>query len=400
MSIKNKSKPNLITRILAVVVAVLLGVSPASAVADMHGIDVSSWQQSNITRLVDVDLAVVKVTQATGYVNPSWRAQAQGAVDTGKALGLYHYAGGYNATAEADWFLAQIGDYVGRAVLVLDWESNQNSAWGNGGWVLQFVQRIHDLTRVWPLVYVQASAIGQIPQQVWDKRGLWVAQYANMLPTGYQSNPWNYGAYGEAMRQYSSTGRLPGYSGNLDLNVFRGERWQWDAYAQGDGAKRPSAPLPETTTAPTVDLDALATRTIRGDFGNDPARRQALGGNYAAVMQIVNSRLGGGSGGTAATGSRSVVVRSGDTMSAIAARTGLQPVSAWRVPSGDVNRIYPGQIVTYGGTSVSTASSGVGGHVVRSGESLWSIYGSGWQSAAARNGIRSPYVIYPGQYLR
>ena len=144
----------------------------------------------------------------------------------------------------------------------------------------------------------------------------------------------------------------------------------------------------------------MATRTIRGDFGNDPARRQALGGNYAAVMQIVNSRLGGGSGGTAATGSRSVVVRSGDTMCAIAERTGLKPVSAWRVPSGDVNRIYPGQIVTYGGASVSIASSGVGGHVVRSGESLWSIYGSGWQSAAARNGIRSPYVIYPGQYLR
>ena len=143
-----------------------------------------------------------------------------------------------------------------------------------------------------------------------------------------------------------------------------------------------------------------APGTIRGDFGNDPARRQALGGNYAAVMQIVNSRLGGGSGGTAATGSRSVVVRSGDTMSAIAARTGLQPVSAWRVPSGDVNRIYPGQTVTYGGASASTASSVVGGHVVRSGESLWSIYGSGWQSAAARNGIRSPYVIYPGQYLR
>ena len=117
-------------------------------------------------------------------------------------------------------------------------------------------------------------------------------------------------------------------------------------------------------------------------------------------MQIVNSRLGGGSGGTAATGSRSVVVRSGDTMCAIAERTGLKPVSAWRVPSGDINRIYPGQIVTYGGASVSTASNGVGGHVVRSGESLWSIYGSGWQSAAARNGIRSPYVIYPGQYLR
>ena len=206
------------------------------------------------------------------------------------------------------------------------------------------------------------------------------------------------------MRQYTSNGSLSGWSGRLDLNKFRGDRAAWRKYANPDdkgAADLPSVkPKPQPTTAPTVDLNALATRTIRGDFGNDPARRQALGGNYAAVMQIVNSRLGGGSGGTAATGSRSVVVRSGDTMGAIAERTGLKPVSAWRVPSGDVNRIYPGQIVTYGGASVSIASSGVGGHVVRSGESLWSIYGSGWQSAAARNGIRSPYVIYPGQYLR
>ena len=159
-------------------------------------------------------------------------------------------------------------------------------------------------------------------------------------------------------------------------------------------------PKPQPTTAPAVDLNALATRTIRGDFGNDPARRQALGGNYAAVMQIVNSRLGGSSSGAASAGSRSVVVRSGDTMGAIADRTGLKPVSAWRVPSGDVNRIYPGQIVTYGGASTSAASCGAVGHVVRSGESLWSIYGSGWQSAAARNGLRSPYTIYPGQTLR
>ena len=42
MDIKNKSKPSLVMRILAIIVAVLLGVSPATAVADMQGIDVSS----------------------------------------------------------------------------------------------------------------------------------------------------------------------------------------------------------------------------------------------------------------------------------------------------------------------------------------------------------------------
>lgn len=65
---------------------------------------------------------------------------------------------------------------------------------------------------------MQASAINQIPQRVWDNCGLWVAQYANMNATGYQSQPWLLGRYGEVMRQYTSNGRIPGYSGALDLN--------------------------------------------------------------------------------------------------------------------------------------------------------------------------------------
>ena len=419
MDIKNKSKPNLITRILAVVVAVLLGVSPATAVADMQGIDVSSWQPSNITRLVDADLAVVKVTQATGYVNPSWRAQAQGAVDTGKALGLYHYAGGYNATAEADWFLAQIGDYVGRAVLVLDWESNQNSAWGNGGWVLQFVQRIHDRTRVWPLVYVQASAIGQIPQQVWDKCGLWAAQYANMLPTGYQSNPWNYGAYGEAMRQYTSTGRLPGYSGNLDLNVFRGERWQWDAYAQGDGAKRPSAPLPETTTGatgqqttntgrqcvvvqPGDSLSAIAAR-YGGTWGEWTGYASGNPGLIYAgetVCRGTTQQTATGGQHPSGTGALQVTVQSGDTMSGIAARYDAWPLSSWSVPSGNLNLIYPGQVVTYAGSHQYQPAGGRA-YTVRSGDTLSGIAQRLGVSMSQITGYRSgnPSLIYPGEVL-
>ena len=419
MSIKNKSKPNLITRILAVVIAVLLGVSPATAVADMQGIDVSSWQPSNITRLVDADLAVVKVTQATGYVNPSWRAQAQGAVDTGKALGLYHYAGGYNATAEADWFLAQIGDYVGRAVLVLDWESNQNSAWGNGGWVLQFVQRIHDRTRVWPLVYVQASAIGQIPQQVWDKCGLWVAQYANMLPTGYQSNPWNYGAYGEAMRQYSSTGRLPGYSGNLDLNVFRGDRAAWNAYAKGDGATTPK-PQPEHTTTGSDTASSTGTRQcvtvqpgqtlsgIAAQYGgvwSDWTGYRSGNPNiiYAGETVCRGTASAAPTTGGTSTARLSVTVMSGDTISAIAARTNAYPLTAWSVPSGTINLIYPGQTVVYNGTSASATGSTVSGtrvHIVASGECLSVLFPSNWLSVAAANGIANPNLIYPGQAIR
>lgn len=117
---------------LTAVLATLMLTGAPTALADMQGIDVSSWQPSNITRLVDADFAIVKVTQGTGYVNPNYPSQAAGTIETGKSLGLYHYAAGGNPSAEADYFLAQSAEYIGTAILVLDWESNQNSAWGNG----------------------------------------------------------------------------------------------------------------------------------------------------------------------------------------------------------------------------------------------------------------------------
>lgn len=422
MNILNKGKPKhkrmnprrqwrkLLT---ALAVAISMAVAPA-AMADMNGYDISNWQCGIDTATVPADFVIVGTTWGSGGVyggclsngvNTDANRQLAGAIDSGKETGVYHYARGGNPETEARFFVDNVRGYIRKSVLILDWEAQDNAAWGDKQWPRRWAREVKRLTGVNPIIYTMDSGYWQVAGMETELNcGIWIAQYATNLVTGYQTAPWNIGARGEVMRQYTSNGSLSGWSGRLDLNKFRGNRAAWRKYANPDvkgAADLPSVkPKPQPTTAPAVDLNALATRTIRGDFGNDPARRQALGGNYAAVMQIVNSRLGGGSGGTAATGSRSVVVRSGDTMSAIAARTGLQPVSAWRVPSGDINRIYPGQIVTYGGTSVSTVSSGVGGHVVRSGESLWSIYGSGWQSAAARNGIRSPYVIYPGQYLR
>lgn len=43
----------------------------------------------------------------------------------------------------------------------------------------------------------------------------------------------------------------------------------------------------------------------------------------------------------------SVTVRNGDTMSGIVKRTGLWPLSSCSAPSGNINLIYPGNIVTY-----------------------------------------------------
>lgn len=392
-------------RVIACVATAIAMFAAPAAMASMNVIDVSGWQSSDVTRVVDADAAVVKITEGTGYVNPHWRSQIDWARGTGKACGGYHYADGGSAVAEADRFVSVFGSYVGQCVLALDWESGGNAAWGNGAWAQTFVQRVYDRTKVWPIVYVQASAVNQITAYTRQHCMLWKAQYASMNATGWQSTPWNAGSHGEGMVQYSSTGYLNGV-GPLDLNLFFGERDAWQKIAVGDRGKtkteiRKDPATPKVDTAP--DYEAMATKVIRGDYGNGDARRSALGANYAKVMEVVNRRLGTASASpvtpvAAAGGGISAVVRSGDTMSAIAARYGRYPVTAWHVPSGNINLIYPGQTVTYGGGAAATTAP-TGGHVVRAGESLWSIYGASWQAAAQRNGLTAPYIIHPGQRL-
>lgn len=395
-----------------------IGMTAGVAMADMNGYDVSGYQSGDIPATVPADFVIAKATQGMYWSNASYYAQLANADRTGKATGVYHFANGGNATAEADFFVNAVSSRVGRSVLALDWEqclaygrygcATANPNWGNQAWIQTWVTRVHDRTAVWPIVYVQRSAVWQVNAFVRQHCMLWVAQYANTAPTGYQSSPWNGGASGEGMTQYSSTGYING-RGPLDLNRFYGDRSAWQKIACGErfgcstGTVTPT-PTPPTRTETTTDLNALASAVIRGEYGNGQERRTRLGGNYDRVMAIVNARLGSGSYSGPTTVTRTYVVRSGDTVSAIAERTGLKPASAWRVPSGNINRIYVGQTITYyGSATVSTPSTtyyGSSTHVVSSGESLWKIYGAGWYAAAQRNGLRPPYTIYPGQTLR
>lgn len=329
-----------------------------SASADMRGVDVSNWQCDIDTYALDADFVVAGATWGVGGfgnaclvngVNQAANYQLGRAVDSGKSIGVYHYAMGNDARREADFYIDNVKGYVGRAVLALDWESADNPQFGNGAWIDAWVRRVYERTRVWPVIYIQASALGQLSAFVRAHCGVWVAQYASMAVTGYQERPWLYGAYGEAMRQYTSNGYVSGYAGRLDLNYFRGERWQWDAYAHGDGA---------VVSAPETNA----------------------GGNVAQ--------------------SACVVVASGDTLSGIAERTGLLPWHSWHgYASGDPSVIYPGETVCYGG-GVAAQPDVSRTHMVAPGESLWSIFGADWARVAALNGLSNPSLIYPGQILR
>ena len=240
----------------------LLVLAPV-ANADMRGVDVSNWQCNIDTGKLKADFVVAGVTWGVGGFNNTCLRngvsqvadyQLVRATASGKSIGVYHYAMGNDARREADFFVDHVTKYVGRAVLALDWERDDNPQFGNGAWVDRWVKRVYERTRVWPVIYTPASALRQLSPYVRRHCGVWVAQYASNSVTGWQSRPWRYGAYGEAMRQYTGNGRVAGYAGAIDLDYFRGARWQWNAYAIGE-RKRPNKH--NVSTAP------VRTHTVR-----------------------------------------------------------------------------------------------------------------------------------------
>lgn len=313
----------------------------------LDGIDISSYQSGIDLTVVPCDFVIIKATQGAGYVNPDCDRAYQQAKRAGKLRGTYHYVGGGNAVAEADYYANNIKGYLKDGLLAIDWEAEQNSAWGNEAYLEQLVRRVIERTGIKPLIYSMASRYAQVAAVAKKLDcGLWIAEYADMNPTGYQAHPWREGAYACAIRQYASTGRLNGWGGNLDLNIAYMTRDQWAKYVN-PGGKPAAAPAPsKPAPAPArKSEDTIAAEVIAGKWGNGQDRVNRLkqaGYNPTSIQAKVNAKLG-----AAKPAARTYTVRAGDNLSSIAAR-----------------------------------------------------YGTTYQALAAKNGIANPNLIYPGQVLK
>ena len=198
----------------------------------LNGFDISKYQDGINLWAVPSDFVIVQHS-CGNYVEPTFEAQVSGALSAGKSLGLYHFITG--SDGEIETFVNGIKEYAGKAVVALDWETGGglNSKWGDWDYLREFIEAIQKNLGVNPLLYASADVYNQLRDLGSETNcGLWIAQYADDNPTGYQSAPWNEGAYDMALYQYTSTGRLPGWGGDLDLDLFYGNENAWNAYAK------------------------------------------------------------------------------------------------------------------------------------------------------------------------
>lgn len=282
--------------------------------AYLNGIDVSNWQAGINLAAVPADFVIMKATQGTHYVSPDCDRQYQQAKKAGRCLGVYHYAEGGDYKAEADYFLRNVKGYIGEAILCLDWEGTDNPTFNSGkdkAWIKNWCDYVTKQTGVKPMVYLSKSYLGFV-SGIGDY-GLWVAQYADMNQTGYQATPWNEGAYSCAIRQYSSAGRLSGYSGNLDLNKFYGDRAAWNKYAGKGNATQPSGNSgSQSTASPSGSTLDLAVAVMQGVYGDGETRKSKLGSRYNEVQDFIN-HISSASASTLASEVKSGKYGNGDT---------------------------------------------------------------------------------------
>ena len=212
------------------------------------------------------DAVMIKATGGNGYVNPSCDAHVQQAIALGKKWGVYHYfSDGYNdndPVVEANWFVDNCLGYVGKGILALDWERGGNPQPTNTAMAAQWAAQVKARTNVNPLDYMSLSLVTSLD---WSASinagdGLWCAAYVDdntpipnfgMDPNRDPNPTWD-GQVNDVMWQFTSTGRLDGYGGNLDCSFFYGTSATWDAYA-GTNTAVPPTPVPAPPTPPAPD---------------------------------------------------------------------------------------------------------------------------------------------------
>lgn len=219
--------------IFAAMVIGQVGVNPAAAAPVVLGLDVSDHQSKidwSAVASAGAQFAYVKATEGTGFVNPDFAAQYDGAYQAGLIRGAYHFAlpNESSGAAQASYFVANGGGWTADGHTLpgaLDIEYNPYGPECYGlspsamvSWIASFTDTYQSLTTVWPVIYTPTAwwvtCTGNYGGFAADDP-LWTTNYGNTadpLPAG-----WNTYTFW----QYASAGAFPG-----DQDLFNGSSSQ------------------------------------------------------------------------------------------------------------------------------------------------------------------------------
>lgn len=240
---------------------------PAPVVPDfahLNGIDVSNHNARADLAVIPADFIWIKASEGVGWVDPELAQNVAEARRNPRSpiIGFYHFARplvteGNTAQAEADWFMQCIKPYMQIGDLTsLDWEAeNQDRT----DWAKEFCDRLKFALGSRSFIYAGTGAINAGNwAEAEAEYPLWYPNYEANEPGPFNPAPapshttWTSGL---KIWQYTSRGRLAGYEGDLDLNVFYGTREELMSYGTRPPVIIPPDPNPDPEPAKLPGLD-------------------------------------------------------------------------------------------------------------------------------------------------
>jgi GH25 family lysozyme M1 (1,4-beta-N-acetylmuramidase) len=263
-----------------------------------YGIDVSNHQGVIDWPLVaadNVDFAFAKATEGTTFIDARFTGNMNAGKAAGIRMGAYHFARpsstptvADDARAEARHFMRQLHPWLGQGMLAPVLDLEDGSAMGKttlSTWTRIFCQEMQRLTGAPPIIYTSRSYAQTLLDADIANYPLWVA-VPNTTPG---QDDFNLGIWSDwTFQQYSWVGSVLGIAGDVDLNAFRGDLLDMDAYTL--------PPLTHTLSQASV-LPATAARgrtvTLQAQVQSARGRSLLLG----ASLFPAGSSTGGVSDG-------------------------------------------------------------------------------------------------------
>lgn len=208
---------------------------------------------------------MMKATEGTSYVDPTWASRALKAQDAGLLIAPYHFFKGGNVTKQMDWFLSQSAAPQGGRI-VIDHETDAT--------LDELCQAVTYVRGKRPDLQLTVYSGHTIKEQLGSTgvrneligTSLWIAQYTSASAPSWPKQQWPQWS----LWQWTDKETVPGISQPVDGNKWNGSpenlvRWMSPTGSQPAPAPEPSVPQV------TVSIEAPEGVNIRVEINGQTA---------------------------------------------------------------------------------------------------------------------------------
>jgi lysozyme len=191
----------------------------------VRGIDLSHHNgRINYDKLDSLDFVFLKVTEGTSWTDKTFSKHYHAFREREIAIGAYHFFRfDTDGKSQAQHFLAHLAGKEFQIPLVVDVEQENNPFVPRAKVIARldaFVKEVKRQTGIKPIIYTNGIGYSDFISDDFDDHTLWLSSTNKWRPAMTDCTFW----------QFNINADLSAITHDVDLNVFRGSREEWEEY--------------------------------------------------------------------------------------------------------------------------------------------------------------------------